>query len=161
MGLFDSKVKKARAQMEAILYDSDFALYDLNFSVDGDKNYCTCLCDELSGMYERAFGGDYESNIMLSYSEGRGLYMEVYFSGARARQVGQARMEQLVRDAVWEINDGCLTEVEVHYSFTRFVPGSSAMTFELTSTDCRGDEQFSMCFRRMARAIRLVAEALS
>lgn len=161
MGLFDSKVKKARAQMEAALRDRDFALYGLNFSVDGDRTYCTCLCDELEGMYERAFGGDYESNIMLSYSEGRGIYMSVYFSTARARQVGQAKMEQLVKDAIWEINRGCLTEVAVDCDFTRFVPGQCAMTFELTSTDCRGDEQFSMCFRRMARAIRLVAEALS
>ena len=161
MGLFDSKAKKARAQMEAALRDRDFALYGLGFSVDGDRNYCTCLCDELSGMYERAFGGDYESNIMLSYSEGRGIYMEVYFSSARARQVGQARMEQTVKNAVFEANGTALTAVNMQYSFTRFAPGSSAMTFELTSTDCRDERQFEACFFRMARVIRLVAEALS
>lgn len=161
MGLFDSKVKKARAQMEAALRNRDFSLYGLPFSVDGDRNYCTCLCDELSGIYERAFGGDYESNIMLSFSEGRGIYMEVYFSTARARQVGQARMEQAVKDAVFQANSTALSLVSVQYSFTRFVPGDCAMTFELSTADCRGDEEFNIGFFRLARIIRLVAEALS
>ena len=98
------------------------------FNKYDDRNYVSYISDELNGVYLRAFGGDYESSIIISYSLGVGFVYEVYFSSSKGRLL-QYKVPRIVRDglAYYGLDDF------VRCDFTSFVPNQSALTFTLTT----------------------------
>ena len=98
----------------------------IKFDKYSDRTYVSYVSDELNGIYLRAFGGDYESSISVSYSTGRGLYIEVYFSSAKARNVWH-KVPMIVREGLADYGYDSFTTTY----FTKFVPGNTALTFEL------------------------------
>lgn len=107
----------------------------IKFDKYSDRTYVSYVSDELNGIYLRAFGGDYESSISVSYSVGRGLYIEVYFSNRKARMLGNS-LPTIVRDGLEYYGyDSFVTA-----TFTRFVPGDTSLTFDLETHPSTGME---------------------
>lgn len=98
----------------------------IKFDKYSDRTYVSYVSDELTGSFLSAFGGDYESNISVSYSVGRGLYITVYFSSRKARMLGNS-VPAIVRDGLAYYGYDSF----VYATFTRFVPGNTALTFDL------------------------------
>ena len=98
----------------------------IKFDKYGDRTYVSYVSDELNGIYLRAFGGDYESSISVSYSVGRGLYIEVYFSSSKARSIWH-KVPMIVREGLAYYDYDSFTSA----TFTKFVPGQTALTFDL------------------------------
>lgn len=98
----------------------------IKFDKYSDRTYVSYVSDELNGIYLRAFGGDYESSISVSYSVGRGLYIEVYFSSSKARQIWHT-VPMIVREGLADYGYDSFTTA----TFTKFVPGQTALTFDL------------------------------
>ena len=107
----------------------------IKFDKYGDRTYVSYVSDELNGVYLRAFGGDYESSISVSYSTGRGLYIEVYFSSSKGRLLS-LKVPTIVRDGLAYYGYDSFTTA----TFTRFVPGQTALTFELETHPSSGME---------------------
>lgn len=107
----------------------------ITFEKYSDRNYVSYVSDELKGVYLRGFGGNYESSIIVAYSQGVGLTIEIYFSNMQARMVGH-KVPTIVRDglAYFGYDDF------VSCSFTRFVPGETSLTVCLTTHPYNGSE---------------------
>lgn len=95
----------------------------IKFTKYEERSYCSYVSDELSGIFEQGFGGDYESSITFSYSEGLGLQVEVYISNAKARRIGSSLIPVIKE----EMMDG----YPLNLSTTRYVPGDTSMTFTI------------------------------
>ena len=60
----------------------------VHFSKIEERDFCAYTADELSGMFLKGFGGNYESSITLRFSNGVGLEAEVYISNSKASRIG-------------------------------------------------------------------------
>ena len=107
----------------------------IKFDKYSDKTYVSYVSDELNGVYLRAFGGDYESSIIVSYSQGVGLNIEIYFSSKVARLIWH-KVPMIVREGI----DYYGYENFVRCSFTKFIPGESALTASLTTNPATGSQ---------------------
>ena len=96
---------------------------NIKFTKYEDRSYCSYVSDELSGIFLNGFGGEYESSITFSYSEGLGLQVEVYISNSKARRIG-SNLVPVIKE---EMMDG----FRLSLSTTRFVPGDTSMTFTI------------------------------
>ena len=110
----------------------------IKFDKYGDRTYVSYVSDELNGIYLRAFGGDYESSISVSYSVGRGLYIEVYFSSSKARSIWH-KVPMIVREGLAYYDYDSFTSA----TFTKFVPGQTALTFDLETHPSTATELLS------------------
>ena len=108
---------------------------NIRFEKYGDRNYVSYVSDELNGPYLRAFGGDYESTIIVSYSQGVGLNIEIYFSSKVARLIWH-KVPMIVVEGI----DYYGYENFVRCSFTKFIPGESALTATLTTNPVSGSQ---------------------
>ena len=117
-------VNEANSIISSYLRNGVFS--GIKFDKYSDRTYVSYVSDELTGSFLRAFGGDYESNISVSYSVGRGLYITVYFSSRKARMLGNS-VPKIVRDGLEYYGYDSFTEA----TFTRFVPGDTSLTFDL------------------------------
>lgn len=117
-------VNEASSVISSYLRNGVFS--GIKFDKYSDRTYVSYVSDELNGIYLRAFGGDYESSISVSYSVGRGLYIEVYFSSSKARQIWHT-VPMIVREGLAYYGYDSFTTA----SFTKFVPGQTALTFDL------------------------------
>ncbi len=111
----------------------------ISFDKIEERDYVAFISDELSPTLKRSFGGDYESTVTFRYSLNYGFECEVYFSSAKARQVG-ASVPSLVRQTIQEEDfTGDMTVV-----FTPYRPGDSALTFTLTLNTDQLDADFTL-----------------
>jgi hypothetical protein len=117
-------INEANSMISSFLRSGPFS--NIKFDKYGDRTYVSYISDELNGVYLRAFGGDYESSISVSYSVGRGLYIEVYFSSSKARQIWHT-VPMIVREGLADYGYDSFTTA----TFTKFVPGQTALTFDL------------------------------
>ncbi len=107
----------------------------ITFDKYGDSRYVSYVSDVLNGIWQRAFGGNYESSITFSYSQGVGFVIEVYFSNSQARFV-QHKLKTIVRDGIEYYG----FDNFVRCDFTPFIPNESALTFSLTTHPCSVSE---------------------
>ena len=108
---------------------------DISFEKYGDRNYVSYVSDVLNGIWQRAFGGNYESSITVSYSQGVGLNIEVYFSNSQARFVWH-KVPMIVRDGIEYYGYDSFTRC----SFTKYIPNECALTFTLETHPSTGYE---------------------
>lgn len=98
-----------------------------------ERDFCAYTCDDLKGLFLKGFGGNYESSISFSYSEGLGFSAEVYISNAKARIVASV-FNRIAKDAC----DSANFLNNLRYSVTPYIPGSSSLSVRFTAIPTSG-----------------------
>ena len=119
-------INEANSLISSFLRSGPFS--NIKFDKYGDRTYVSYISDELNGVYLRAFGGDYESSIIVAYSQGVGLTIEIYFSSSKGRLL-QYKVPTIVRDGLAYYGYDNFARCD----FTKFIPGESAFTICLTT----------------------------
>jgi hypothetical protein len=124
---------------EATSVISEFVRSDffpgVRFEKYDDRHYVSYVSDELKGVYLEGFGGDYESSISVGYSQGRGLYIEIYFSSKKGRMFSRA-LPAFVKEGLRAYE----MDRYVSCDFTSFIHGDSALTCTLSTNPYSVDE---------------------
>ena len=123
----------------------------IRFSKIEDRDFCAYTSDELSGMFLKGFGGNYESSITIRFSNGVGLEAEVYISNAKASKIG-SNLVLSMRRAFEGVPFKCST--------TRYVPGDTSMsaTINLPVTN---QSNVGVAVDTLLHAVALLAVELS
>ena len=123
----------------------------IKFSKIEDRDFCAYTSDELSGMFLKGFGGNYESSITIRFSNGVGLEAEVYISNAKASRIGN-KLLPTMRSA--------FEGVPFKISTTRYVPGDTSMSATI-NLPCANQRNVGTAVETLLHAVALLAVELS